>query len=201
VAELIRRQYRSWEMQASYTWSEAEGDGEDFLQELGDDPSLQSSVSGYQSYDQRHIVRFAATTITPWGLRFGGLVSWQCGLPYSILLQQRGIDALPPITAYLGNPSIRFRQSYPTGVRNDQRNESYWNIDLRIAKDLALSRGLNLQLSAEVFNLLNDGTYQIYNPVFERGQQINGINRDGPDEKGPPQGRRGNVNPKWKCRG
>ena len=40
VLELVRRQYRSWEMQASYTWSEAKGDGEDFNQALGNDRSL-----------------------------------------------------------------------------------------------------------------------------------------------------------------
>ena len=34
----------------------------------------------------------------------------------------------------------------------------------------------NLQLTAEVFNLLDDGTYQIYNPFVERGIQINGRN-------------------------
>ena len=35
-----------------------------------------------------------------------------------------------------------------------------------------------MQLSADIFNLLNDGTYMINNPVFERGQQINGVNTD-----------------------
>ena len=33
-----------------------------------------------------------------------------------------------------------------------------------------------MQLSAEVFNLLNDGTYIIFNPVTESGHQINGTN-------------------------
>ena len=66
VLELVRRQYRSWEMNASYTWSEATGDGEDFFQELGDDPTLRENQFGFQSYDQRHVVKLNAMSITPW---------------------------------------------------------------------------------------------------------------------------------------
>ena len=71
---------------------------------------------------------------------------------------------------------MRLRQIYPTGVRNDQRNKSYWNVDVKATKELHFGRKLNVQLSAEVFNALDDGTYQIYNPFFEAGQQINGSN-------------------------
>ncbi len=81
------------------------------------------------------------------------------------------------LTTSAGYGPSRNRQQYPTGHRNDQRNDSYWNFDLKFTKELNLGRGLNMQLSAEIFNLLNDGTYQIYNnPVFETGYQINGIN-------------------------
>ena len=57
---------------------------------------------------------------------------------------------------------------YETGRRNDQRNESYWNVDLKFTKEMNVGRGLNLQLSAEVFNLLNDGTYTDLQPVDSR---------------------------------
>jgi hypothetical protein len=33
-----------------------------------------------------------------------------------------------------------------------------------------------MQLTAEVFNLLNDGTYLIYDPISETGEQVNGNN-------------------------
>jgi hypothetical protein len=176
VLELVRRQYRSWEMNASYTWSEAKGDGEDFFQELGDDPTLRDNLFGFQSYDQTHVVKLNATTITPWGVRLGSSVSWQSGLPYSLLLQQFSFDTKPPITAEFGGEGTRPRQTYVTGVRNDQRNDSYWNVDLKATKELQLGKGMNLQVTAEVFNLLDDGTYQIYNPFVERGIQVNGRN-------------------------
>jgi outer membrane receptor protein involved in Fe transport len=177
VLELARRQFRSWQMNASYTYSKAEGDGEDFLQELANDPSLRQSVFGYQSYDQRHVVKVNATTITPWGLRLGTAVTWQSGLPYSIIEEATSDDLLPHTTATIGPiPGARLRQLYPTGQRNDQRNKSYWNVDLKATKELRLGSSADLQLSAELFNAMNDDTYIIYNPFFETGQVVNGLN-------------------------
>jgi hypothetical protein len=178
IVELTRRHYRSWELQASYVWSEARGDGEDFFQELGKDPSLLQSIQGYQSYDQRHVVKLNSTTVTPWGVRLGAALSWQSGLPYSVIYQATSEDLLPPLTVFTGlaGTSGRSRQSYPTGQRNDHRNQSWWNLDLRAAKELELARALNAQLSIEVFNVMDDDTYLVYNRFEKFGQQINGIN-------------------------
>jgi len=176
VLELTRRQYRGWEMNGSYVWSKAVGDGEDFFQELLSDPSLRSLVRGFQAYDQRHVVKLNATTVTPWGIRLGVAASWQSGLPYSIVQQQQSFDILPPVSDNFGAEGARVRRLYPTGARNDQRNESYWNFDLKATRELQLGRRVHLQLSAEIFNLLNDGTYQIYNPFFQEGVQLNGLN-------------------------
>jgi hypothetical protein len=178
VLELIRRQYRGWEMQASYTWSKAEGNGEDFRQFfIGTDPSLLDNEFGYQSNDQRHVVKAVATSVTPWGFRLGGAVTWQSGLPYSILSQQLSYDAVPP--QYLSFGSFqpgRVRLTYPTGVRNSERNPSRWQFDVKLTKEMRVGRRGFLQLSAAVFNLFNDGSYSIYNPELESGRQINGIN-------------------------
>jgi hypothetical protein len=177
VLQLTRRQYRSWEMQASYTWSKATGNGEDFNQLLGDDRSLLRDEQGYQSYDQRHVVKLSATTITPWGFRLGGNVSWQSGLPYSILTEDVSFNQNIPAYGSLSSAATpRRRQIYPSGQRNDQRNTAYWNVDVKFTKEMNLGRGLNMQFSAEIFNLLNDGTYIIFDPVLESGRQINGVN-------------------------
>jgi len=177
VLELIRRQYRNWQMQASYTWSQAFGNGEDFQQNLGDDRSLTEDEQGFQSYDQRHVVKVNATTITPWGFRMGTAISWQSGLPYSVIFRGPAYDAIPPSYGTLdGRGSVRIRSVYPSGQRNDQRNDSYWNIDANFIKEFSFGRNMNMQLSVEVFNLLNDGTYQVYNPAIELGERINGTN-------------------------
>ena len=60
-----------------------------------------------------------------------------------------------------------FASCIATGVRNDQRNAAYRNVDLRVAKGLNLGRGVNMQLSAEVFNLLNDDTLFIVSPLSQ----------------------------------
>ena len=49
-------------------------------------------------------------------------------------------------------------------------------MDLQGTKELAVGRDFNLQLSVEVFNALNDETYQIYNPFLEEGRRLNGLN-------------------------
>ena len=103
---------------------------------------------------------------------------WQSGLPYSILQRELGDDAIPPdygAQSNYTNPE-RVRTTYPTGQRNDQRNDPYWNFDLRVAKEFRVGRRQILQASVEIFNLFNDGTYQVYDPVFQVGEQINGTN-------------------------
>ena len=130
-----------------------------------------------QSYDQRHVVKLQGTTITPWGIRLGTNIQWNSGLPFSLLLQERSFDTLPNLTSGLGSTTSRPRQNYPTGVRNDQRNESYWNVDLRITKEFNMGRGLNMQVSADILNALNDGTRIIWDPINQVGTNVNGINR------------------------
>ncbi len=176
VLELVRRQYRGWELQGSYTWSMSTGNGEDFYQSLGDDRTLMEDEFGFQSQDQRHVVKLNATTITPWGFRLGTAITWQSGVPYSILNQKGSMDASPPPLGALGIPSTRPRITYPTGVRNSERNPSYWNVDAKFTKEMNLAKGMNFQLSAEVFNLLDKRVYQVYNPEAESGRQINGWN-------------------------
>ena len=161
MLEIVRRSFRNWELQGSYTWSEAIGDAEDFDQVLGNDRSLLREEYGYLAYDQRHVVKLNATTVTPWGVRLGGSVSWESGLPYSKLSFLESRDILPPGMEVFGTVGSRLRQTYTTGKRNDQRNPSYWNVDLRVAKEMRVGRSGVLQLTAEVFNALNDDTIRI----------------------------------------
>ncbi len=172
--ELVRRQYRGWELQGSYVWSIAEGNGEDFDQLLGNDQSLIEDERGFQSSDQRHVVKIAGTKVTPWGVRLGGVVVWQSGLPYSILRESLSLDAIPPTVGF-GGFEPRPRVTYPTGTRNDRRNPSFWDLSVKATKEFIVGRA-DLQLSVEVFNLLNEGTYTIYNQFLETGFQINGEN-------------------------
>jgi hypothetical protein len=173
--EFVRRQYKNWQMEASYTWSKATGNGEDYNLVLGDDRASLADEAGYQSYDVRHALKINATAIVPGGIRLGGAVQWQSGLPYSILERHTSAAAAPPDYG-VGHTFYSVRTDYPTGQRNDQRNAAAWNFDAKIAKDLALRKDASLQLTAEIFNVFGQNTYVIYDPYTKSGQQLNGSN-------------------------
>jgi hypothetical protein len=174
IFEFVRRQYKNWQMEASYTWSQAFGQGEDYNLALGDDRSTLQDEQGYQSYDRRHSVKVNATTVTPWGVRLGGAVQWYSGLPYSILNRDISVVGTPPQYGDFDREYNSPRISYPTHQRNDQRNRSYWNVDAKLVKEMNLPKGMNLQMTAEIFNLLNTDTYIVYSDAADAGFQING---------------------------
>ena len=162
-----RRQYRNWQMNASYTYSEVWGDGEDFDQILGNDPTLIDQEEGYLAHDQRHVVKVNATTIVPWGggFRFGTAVTWQSGLPYSLLTRRLRLDSIPPVYEGLASPEARNRLRYEAGRRNTERNESWWNVDLHFAKEWNMRGGVNFQATFDIFNLLNEDHLQVFNNI------------------------------------
>ncbi len=176
VLELTRRQYRNWQMHASYTFSKAIGDAEEWLSPLGDDRSILDAERGYLSYDQRHVVKASATTITPWGFRFGATATWATGLPYSILSVGSSYDSISPQFIDLATSPLRQRTRYPTGRRNDRRNRPSLELNVKLDRQWALPGGRSLQASFEIFNLMNDRYYQIFNHDFGMGRQINGRN-------------------------
>ena len=49
-------------------------------------------------------------------------------------------------------------------------------MDIKATKELRIGRRANLQISAEIFNLLDDRSYTVYNPALGLGRQINGVN-------------------------
>jgi len=159
VLELMRRLYRGWQMDASYTWSHAQGAAEDFNQLLGNDRSTVEDEQGDLSYDQRHVLKAGATTHLSGGIQLGGTVQWETGLPFSILETDEVSDAVAP--RRLGEPVTRLRLLYPTEHRNDQRNAAFWTWNARLAKDFIAHGSVNVELTLEVFNLLNDDSLRI----------------------------------------
>jgi len=159
--------YRNWQLQASYTWSKAEGDAEDFNLLLGNETNLRDDESGFLDYDRRHVFKLD-TVVHAKGFRFGGAVTWQSGLPYSLLSPKTVGFSVPPEYPFQRTTALRSRLRYPTGQRNDYRNESWFNVDLRVATDIRLGVGRSLQLSVEVFNALNDGTLEIESATTDR---------------------------------
>lgn len=176
ILELTRRYYQNWELQASYTWSKAIGQAEDYNSGLGDDPSNADDEVGFLSYDRRHVVKINGRVMLPYwgGIRIGGAFSYQTGLPYSLMIIREVLDAKTNLsvsatrdwssvvingqTFNLG--SVQYAASstrtiFPTGRRNDQRNSPYWNFNLNLQKDFDI-RNIRATAQLDIFNVLND---------------------------------------------
>ncbi len=164
--ELRRRLHRNWQAQMSYTYSRAYGQAETFLSGLGDDPSTSDDEEGYLDYDQRHRVVTIATANLPRDVEIGTTIVWESGTPYSIVRETDDVDNV-------GNVTIR--TFYPTAQRNDQRNDGYWGIDVKVVKRFIVGK-VSASASMAVNNLLNDDdlTLSAFRTASVSGIQIQG---------------------------
>jgi len=142
-----KRLHRNWQMQASYTWSEARGDAESFTGLAGNDPAVSDLAAGYLDFDQRHVLKWQGVTHLPHGLILGGTLQWSSGLPYSIVSTTADRDDAGTLSAS--------RTFFPTGEKNDQRNRGVWLVGGRIEKSMVL-RSVNLSAFLSGENLLNN---------------------------------------------
>ena len=129
--KIVRRLHRNWQMQASYSWSEAFGQAEFFLSGLGDDPQTVDDEEGYLIYDQRHVLKFQMVTRLPHEISLGSVVQWASGTPWSVI---------EGVSEYDSTGNIILRTFFPTSQRNDQRNEGAWTIDGRVEKNFVMGR-------------------------------------------------------------
>ncbi len=164
ILEVTRRFYQNWELQASYTWSKAWGQAEDFNQGLGDDPTNADDEQGPLAFDQRHIVRINGRVFIPkWGgFRIGGSFRYETGLPYS-KVEQRNVLDYPyfmggtPSTGGIPLSYFTPRTVYPSHQRNDNRNASFWTLNVNFQKEFHI-KDMLATVQVDVFNLLNDDT-------------------------------------------
>jgi hypothetical protein len=154
---ILKRLHRNWQMQASYSWSEAFGQAEGFNSGLGNDPETTDDEEGFLSFDQRHVLKFQAVTRLPHEISLGGVVEWASGTPFSVIRTIVDTDST-------GNNI--FRTFFPTSQRNDQRNEGTWRIDARVEKNFVLG---NVQAAGflNISNLLNSDDLIINNVNLE----------------------------------
>ncbi len=166
--ELRRRLHRNWQAQMSYTYSRAYGQAETFQSGLGNDPSTSDDEEGYLDYDQRHRVVAIATANLPRDVEIGTTIVWESGTPYSIVGETDDQDNIGNVTT---------RTFYPTAQRNDQRNDGFWGVDVKIVKRFIVGKA-SASASIAVNNLLNDDDLTL--SAF-RTASVNGIQlQEGP---------------------
>jgi hypothetical protein len=162
---LTKRLHRNWQFETSYTWSEARGNAEDFLSLLGDDPSQTELEEGFLSFDQRHVVKFNAVAQLPKEFQVGGSITYESGLPFSIVNRNFVVDNMD---------NFSFRTIFPTKQRNDQRNKSLWTFNANIKKALTFGGRVKGTASLDIFDILNSDDLRInsVNRAIDRGLQV-----------------------------
>jgi outer membrane receptor protein involved in Fe transport len=176
--ELRRRLARRWEMQGSYVYSRAQGDAEDYLSKVGNDPSVTESANGYLSFDQRHVVKLNASLFLPADWQMGFVTSWASGLPYSVISRFFAVDN----TGYTQFRTLFGYSATANGTpqfvslpRNSERNHAVLDLNASVRKNLVIGRNA-AAISLEVSNLLNSDDLHIvtYAPTVRGGVDING---------------------------
>ena len=169
---ISKRLSRKWQMDASYTYSRAQGFAEDFQSALGDDPATLAYEYGYLEFDQRHVIRLNGTTYLPGDWTVGGVFQWSSGLPYSVITtsfsldnfdygQNRTLFGFASTNLESNPPSVEFGGEN----RNSRRNASVLNIDLQATKAFVMGP-FNSKLFLAIQNALNtdDLTINTFEP-------------------------------------
>ena len=171
MLELTKRLSRRWEMQASYTYSRAQGAAEDFQSRLGNDPSTIESEFGYLDFDQRHVLKVNSSFFLPGDWQLGWSIGWASGLPYSVIsrffaLDNVGYQQFRTLYGTSVWDPAHNRFHFVTEPRNDHRNRSTLNIGARARKSFVPGHQ-TAGVFLEVFNLLNtdDLHIQTYEPA------------------------------------
>ena len=166
--QLTKRLSRKWQMDASYTYSRNLQQAGSFDSSLGDDPATVGQEFGYAEDDLRHVVKFNAITYLPKDWQVGATMSWNSGLPYSVVSNFLALDNFdyPQFRVLYGYVPDRVTEENPNRDfqilrRNDRRNDPVFNIDVLGRKSFVLGK-LNAKVSFTVQNLLNKDHLRIF---------------------------------------
>lgn len=145
---------------ASYTLSKTTEDAADFFSIS--EPNNQFDLGaekGDGTHDQRHVFAFSAVYDLPADFQVGGIIRAASGIPINFILSddhnsdgfKNDRPDLGPNGQFLPPPADR-----PGNLpRNFGRGESFFQVDVRFAKNFLFGDRYKLELLAEIFNLFN----------------------------------------------
>ena len=176
--ELRRRLARRWQMQASYVYSRAQGNAEDFQSRVGNDPSVIESEYGYLSFDQRHVVKLNAAFFLPADVQLGVTTSWSSGLPYSVIsrfLSSDNVGYAQYRTLFGYTHVANGATQFVPLPRNSERNDAVLDLNMSVRKSFVVGRNL-AAVSLEVANLLNSDDLHVvsYEPAAANDYDLGG---------------------------
>jgi hypothetical protein len=110
--------------------------------------TLASTESNTHTSDIRHNLALNAATKLPFGLNLSAILSARSALPWSVV----------PVSAQL-DPDPFFDRTEP---RNSRRGDTFFSLDLRVARTVRFGARRSLTAFAELFNATNTTNYIAY---------------------------------------
>jgi hypothetical protein len=154
---VTKRLSARYQFQVAYTLSKAIDDVTDFITDLQPANQLDlRSERSLSSFDQRQRFVINGMVKTPGDVTIAPIMTYSSGHPFNLLL---GFDA---------NRDTNSNTDRPLAAgRNTGQGPSYFNFDLRVAKEVRLGpdRKYGLEGIAEAFNLFNRVNYSGVNNV------------------------------------
>jgi hypothetical protein len=150
-------------VRGSYTWSRYEGNVDQDNSALGNDDNIfigSSNIAddaGRQLWnfrdgrlrgDRPHMLKVYGFHALPWKANIGAFAFAQSGHPWEMWSYE-------PYIALTTNTSDTSRFAEPAGTR---RTDPHYQLDLNYTQNVSLGSRLNLQFSADLFNVFNKQT-------------------------------------------
>lgn len=178
-----QRGFHGIDLIANYTLAKAQGydqDGGSFRYYPRDPQKPLSPFEfGPGFNDERHHVTIAGTVNLPWKMQFSPILQAGSARPYNAtsannMLNLAGGSSAGALLVLNTDPnnllatsamsSLAQAQCYYSGTcrvapYNSLRGDPYFNVDVRLAKNIKLGEGRNLQLAWQAFNLFNHANY------------------------------------------
>ena len=158
-----KRYSKNFMFTASYTLSKADDLSADFFSiSEPNDQSNPDADKGPQVFDQRHLFAFSTIYDLPKEFQIGGIIRASSGIPINFLLSDdhNGDGFLNDRPDLLSVPGpFPFGPPPPDRPGNLQRNfgrgTTFFQVDLRVAKNFTFKDRFRLELIAEFFNIFN----------------------------------------------
>jgi hypothetical protein len=178
-----QRSFHHVDLIANYTLARAQGydqDGGSFRYYPRDPRNpFSPNEFGPSLNDERHHATIAGTVNLPWGMVFSPILQAGSARPYLVTssfneLNLSGGSSAGALVVLNSDPNnvlatttmskLAIVQCYYSGnchvvPYNSKRGDPYFNMDVRLAKNIKLGEGRNLQLAFQGFNLFNYANY------------------------------------------
>jgi outer membrane receptor protein involved in Fe transport len=165
---LNKRYADNWQLQASLTWSRAEGlnttahalDQQAMLWYTGyygRDPNDLVNARGLRNKDRTWVFKLSASYSFPWGILASVNYIYQTGqpIPTFVIIEDLDQGEREILAAPRG-------ESLPAGMKGQERFDAWQMLDFRLQKTFNIYKSAQLHVLFDVFNVLNATTITSY---------------------------------------